>query len=156
MTDCFISFSNQDESFARQVHTILTAQQVDVFLAPLSLRPGDQWGQEIRNKLAESSWIVFLASAAACRSPYAQQEIGMAIALKKRLVPVIWDIQPSDLPGWLKDIQARDLRGLTIENFKQRIVNIADGIQADKIKELMIALAAILAVLFVIAAIERK
>jgi hypothetical protein len=156
MADCFISFSNQDEPFARQVHTILTAQQIDVFLAPLSIRPGDHWGQEIRNKLAESSWVIFLASAAACRSPYAQQEIGMALALKKRLVPVIWDIQPADLPGWLKDIQALDLRGLTIENFQQHIVNIADGIQSDKVKQFMIALAAILAALFVIAALEKR
>jgi hypothetical protein len=150
MPDCFISFSSREEPIARQVHSVLTSQNVDVFLAPLSLRAGDQWSEEIKRKLRDSSWVLFLASEAACQSPYAQQEIGMAIALSKKVVPIIWDMSPSDLPDWLKDVQAVDLRGLTLENVNDRLAAIAKGIYTEKTRLLVLAIGAIFLALLAI------
>lgn len=156
MPDCFISYSSQNEPIARQVHSVLTSQEVSVFLAPLSVRPGDHWGEEIKGQLKQSSWVVFLASEAACHSPYAQQEVGMAIALNKKVVPVVWDMPPSQLPGWLKDVQALDLRGLTIDNANDRISDIAKGIQAEKARLLFLIAGAIILTLLVIAYMDRQ
>lgn len=151
MPDCFISYSSQEEAIARQVYSVLASQEVSVFLAPLSVRPGDSWSDEIQSQLRKSSWVVFLASRAACHSPYAQQEVGMAIALNKRVVPVVWDMSPSQLPGWLKDVQALDLRGLTIDNANDRIGDIAKGIQAEKARLLLLIAGAVILALLVIA-----
>lgn len=41
MPDCFISYSSHEDPVARQVLSVLKSQNVEVFLAPLSLRPGD-------------------------------------------------------------------------------------------------------------------
>lgn len=68
----------------------------------------------------------------------------MAIALHKKLVPIIWDISPSELPGWLKEVQAIDLRGLTVENVNDRLSAIAKGILEDKLRLLLLALGAII------------
>jgi hypothetical protein len=156
MPDCFISYASADEDIAKHVHSILTSNQVSVFLAPLSLRPGDRWGDEIKAQLEQSSWVVFLASEAACRSPYAQQEIGMALGLRKKLVPVVWDMQPSQLPGWLKEVQALDLRGLTIDNANRRIAAIAKGIHDERVKILLLIAAALIFALVALAYVSRE
>ena len=149
MPDCFISFSSRDEPIAKEVFSILTSHNVTVFLAPLSLGPGDRWSEEIKSQLRQSSWVIFLASSDACASSYAQQEIGMAIALGKRLVPVVWDMAPSQLPGWLKEVQALDLRGLTIDNANDRLAQIAKGIQEEKAKLFAFVVGAIFLALLV-------
>ncbi len=156
MPDCFISYASPEETIARQVFSVLRSQNVDVFLAALSLQPGDQWSEQIKSQLRDSSWVLFLASDAACRSPYAQQEVGMAIGLHKKLVPVVWDMAPSDLPGWLKEVQAVDLRGLTVENANDRIASIARGIYAEKTKLLFLALGAIILALLVFYCVSRE
>jgi hypothetical protein len=144
MPDCFISYASAEEPIAKQVYSVLSSQNVEVFLAPLSLRPGDEWSEEIKKNLRDSSWVLFLASRDACESSFAQQEVGMAIGLHKKLVPIIWDIAPSELPGWLKGVQAIDLRGLTVENANDRLASIAKGILEEKKQLLLFAIGAII------------
>jgi len=57
-----------------------------------------------RQPAKASSWVVFLASSAACQSPYVQQELEMAIGANKKLVPIIWEISPSALAARRSDI----------------------------------------------------
>jgi len=138
MTDCFISYSSTDERFARYVADSLHGQGLTPFMARLSLQPGQQWDSEIRQALQQSSWVVFIASRAACTSPRVQQEVGGAVFGSKKLIPVIWDINPEELPGWAKEYQALDLRGLTPEAVPSAVQSIAQTIHADKRKDFLI------------------
>jgi hypothetical protein len=147
MPDCFISYSSTDLEFAQAVHRDLSAQGVSAFMAAISLRPGDHWSTEIHNALRESSWVIFLASRAACASSYVQQEIGGALGQSKRLIPVVWDMPPAELPGWVNQIHALDIRGRTADDIQQRIVSIADWIKQDKARGLLVG-GALLAGLF--------
>ena len=113
MYEVFISYTSADERFARFVHKHLTDEGLVTFLAPISLSPGGQWSQETLAALNSSRWVLFLASRAACTAPYVLQEVGAAVAAKKELIPVVWDIQPSQLPGWASQYQALNLAGLT-------------------------------------------
>jgi len=70
-----------------------------VFIASVSLKPGDDWGKEIRRNLLKSRCVIFLASMRACESSFVQQELGMALGASKKVIPIVWDIAPSDLPG---------------------------------------------------------
>jgi hypothetical protein len=97
-----------------------------------------QWSSKIRQALQQSPWVVFLASRAACTSPCVQQEVGGAVFGSKNLVPVIWDINPEELPGWAKEYQALDLRGLILEAIPSAVQSIAQAIQADKRKGFLI------------------
>src|SRR5438046_451864 len=100
MPDCFISYSTQDDAFAKAVHRDLSAQGLEVFMAGVSIQPGERWSTKIREALASSDWIIFLANEAACASPWVQQELGQARVGTKTLVPVIWSMSPTSLPGW--------------------------------------------------------
>ncbi len=131
--DCFIAYSSTDERFAHYVASYLQWQGLNPFMARFSLQPGQKWSPEIRQALQQSPWVIFLASRAACSSPYVQQEIGGAIfGNNKKLVPVIWDISPEELPGWAKEYQVLDLRGLRPAAVPSAVQSIAQAIQADK------------------------
>lgn len=139
MADCFISYASSDEQLAMYVAQYLHWRGLDVFMARLSLQPGDMWNAEIQNALRTTPWVVFLASRAACASAYVQQEVGGAVFCGKKLVPVIWDMAPSDLPGWAKHYQALDLHGLPSHVVAQQIEHIAEAIHASKRQGALIA-----------------
>src|SRR5262249_29183296 len=109
VADVFISFSSRDERLARFVCDHLTASGVAVVLAPASVLPGQPWSDEILNALRGSNWVIFLASRAGCASAWVQQELGAAIGMQKKLVPIVWDMPPSELPGWASRHQAINL-----------------------------------------------
>lgn len=147
MPDCFVSYSSKDLPFATAVHRDLTAQGVDTFLAAISLRPGDSWTPVIHEALRQSSWVILLASRAACASAYVQQEIGRALGGNKKLIPVVWDMAPEELPGWLNQVHALDIRRSTPAQIQQRILEIAAWIKEDKARGMLVG-GALLAGLF--------
>jgi hypothetical protein len=139
MPDCFISYTTPDEAFAKAVHNLLRQAGLTVFLASISLQPGDLWSTKIQAAVDQSDWIILLASRRACASPYVQQEIGRALAGSKKLIPVIWDIDPNELPGWVNQYQALDIRGNTGEQVAARIGEVAARIKQDKHQAAIIA-----------------
>lgn len=133
MPDCFISYANEDSKLAEAVKAVLEARGVSVFMASVSLKPGDEWGKEIKRSLLNSHCVIFLASRRACESPFVLQELGMALGASKKVIPVVWDIDPSELPGWIPHYQAIDVRGGTMSELTTRIDEVAKSIQIDKI-----------------------
>jgi hypothetical protein len=135
--DIFISYSAEDERVARFVHEHLAKEGVQVFLACASLQPGQPWSPGVLNALRDSSWVLFLASRAACKSPWVQQELGAALVTKKKLVPIVWDISPSELPGWVRQYQALNLAHASLDNVKAQMTGIAKQIKTDKAQGLL-------------------
>lgn len=138
MPDCFISYSSRDQKLADFVCAELKQHGLEVFMATVSLKPGEQWSETIRLNLKTSSWIIFLASRAACASAYVQQELGIAMGDLKRIIPIVWDMDPSQLPGWTNQMHAINLRGMTLENGKAKIASIATDIKKEKEKGILI------------------
>ena len=132
MPDCFISYSSSDQGVADFVHDELTRHGVTVFMASASLQPGEEWSCQVKEELQASSWVVFLASSAACQSAYVQQELGMAMGANKRLVPIVWEIPPSQLPGWVNRSHALNLKDKTTEEIQWQLSEIAQRIKQDK------------------------
>lgn len=139
MPDVFISYSSADEGFARFLHRHLSGEGLSVFLASVSLAPGERWPQEILNALSTSSWVLFLGSRAACASPWVQQELGAALVTQKKLVPIVWDMPPSQLPGWVSHFQALNLAGASPAEVQAEVSAIAGRIKSDKGRGLLIA-----------------
>ena len=138
MPDCFLSYSSDDERLALLVEEQLRFQHLDPYMASVSLRAGQNWTQEVWANLKASPWVIFLASRAACSSPYVQQELGGALATEKRIVPIVWDLDPKELPGWISQTHALDLRQRSVVDLQTEIVRIADEIKADKVKGLFV------------------
>ena len=110
----------------------LGSHGLDVFMASGSLIVGEHWSDAIRANLRASNWVLFLASKAACASPWVQQELGMAIAQSKTLIPIVWDMEPHELPGWVAESQALNLRGAPIEQLREQMGAIAEQIKQQK------------------------
>jgi hypothetical protein len=136
--DIFISYSSKDEPIARFLHQHLTHEGMSVFLASASLQPGQQWSQEVLTALRTSSWVLFLASRAACSSAWVQQELGAALITQKKLVPIVWDMPPSELPGWVRHYQALDLTHASFDDVKSQMTAIVQRIKADKAQGLLL------------------
>ena len=133
MTDVFISYASTDEPLARYIHDHLVNDKVSAFLAAISVRPGMEWEPHIRANLWQSPWVFFLASRAACQSAYVQQEMGGAWVSSKKIVPVVWEMDPKELPGFLSKYHALDLRRSTVEHLQAEISSIAGQIKAEKL-----------------------
>lgn len=145
MPDCFISYSNKDDKLADFIYSELNRLGVTSFKASASLLPGQQWSPGILNNLKNSNWVIILASREACKSAFVNQEIGGALLASKKLVPIIWDIVPEELPGWLNSIQALDLRGSTMVDLRKHVANIAHRIKQENAKGMLIVGAVLLA-----------
>jgi hypothetical protein len=139
MPDVFISYSVKDEALAKFVRDHLLAQQLDVFLASISLSTGEHWTPQIVEALNASEWVFLLASKNALASANVQQEIGGAIFGKKKLVPIMWDVKPRDLPRWVGDYQGLVLAGATMENINLQIAQLAANVKANKVKGQLVA-----------------
>jgi hypothetical protein len=110
-------------------------------MAKVSLRPGQDWTEEVWKNLKTSEWVIFLASENACKSPYVQQELGGALATQKKLIPIVWDIEPEKLPGWMNHKHALDLRGYAIPEIKRRVSRLAEEFRAEKTTGNLVAVA---------------
>lgn len=153
--DCFVSFSSTDRALADAVASQLRGHGLSVFLAPMSIAPGDDWAASVKAALNGATWVLVLASRAACRSPFVLQEAGAAIFGRKKLVPVIWDLRPQELPGWLSRYQALDLRSSDPSSVAKRVAVLAKFIGAKK-REGAVVAGAVLASLIGIALMSGK
>lgn len=134
MADVFISHGAADLPLAEFLHRHLLQEGLSVYLASVSMPPGERWMPHIMENLRNSTWVLCLASRAACASPWVMQEMGAAVAGSKKLVPIIWD-QPADsLPGWMRQYQAVNLAGGGQEEAMAAIGRIAETIKAEKQK----------------------
>jgi hypothetical protein len=80
------------------------------FLAELSLQPGVKWKDEILQNLRAAQWVFFLATPNSCSSQAVAHEIGASLGLHKKFIPIMWQIEPKDLPAWVDDRHAIDLK----------------------------------------------
>lgn len=151
MPDAFISYSSKDEGLARVIHQELTTHGVTAFLASVSIPAGAMWPEVILAELRASTWVIVLASKAACQSSYVNQELGGAFFAAKTVVPIVWDVMPADLPGWLSRFQAIDLRNRTIDDLREEVIALANAVNQSKGKAILV----FGAVLFGIWAIDR-
>jgi len=150
MADVFISYSVKDEELAQFIRDHLLKKELNVFLASISLNEGEHWTPQIIDALRDSEWFFLLASKSALASPNVQQEVGGAIFGKKKLVPIMWDVQPEDLPRWISDYQGLVLNGATIENINLQVSQLAQKVKSDKVKGLLVAGAAIAGLLWLL------
>ena len=145
MPYCFISYSDQEEPIAQFIYNEICRLNFTAYKAKVSLEPGEKWSHRTLNKLKNSEWVIFLASRKACSSTVENPEVGDALLASKNLVPIVWDMDPSELPEWAKEVQVLDLRGSTIQELQNQVADIADLDKQDKIDGLRILSIVILA-----------
>lgn len=131
MSKAFISYSAKDEKLALQLHRATSMAGIETFMAGISVEPGEKWTEEIFSNLKEAKWVFFLATKTSCASQAVQQELGASLAQEKTIIPVLIDIEPEELPGWVDRHQAIDINE-SPELLHSAIENIAEKIKIDK------------------------
>lgn len=134
MPDVFISYAQVNRTAALATQTALREGGVSVFLAGTSVEPGASWPVEIDRAIRSADLVLVLASRAACQSAWVQHEVGIAVGARRKIIPVVWDMPPSELPGVLAGVQALDLAGRTPEDAQREFEEICKRIRGDKVR----------------------
>jgi hypothetical protein len=103
-----------------------------VFIASLSLNAGERWTPKIISELKGSQWVVLLATKDALASASVQMEAGAAIFGDKKVVPIMWNVKPEEVPRWISDYQGIVLSDSTMENLGLQVAHLASKIKANK------------------------
>lgn len=142
MPDVFISYSSEDEQLARWLYQSCKNLKIDTFLASISLKPGVRWKQKILDNLEDSEWFFFLATKNSIKSDAVMHEIGAALSHKKEIISILNEINYKDLPEWIKEYQAIDIKN-DYPKFEKTIKSIAKQKKVDRFftRALIIALA---------------
>jgi uracil-DNA glycosylase len=109
MPRAFISHCMQDADFAQRIAAGLRAQGIDVWIAPDSIRPGEEFVDAIQRGLSGTTHFVLVMSPEAFESQWVKLEINTAIRLERdghlAISPVLYrDCKPPLLLGnfqWL-------------------------------------------------------
>jgi len=104
----FISYSRKDALLVRQIIGLFAAVDVSVFRDEQSIKPGQKWRIGINAALEECQVVLVFWCEHAAASFEVRNEYERAIALSKRVVPVLLD--QTALPPNLGQYQGVDLR----------------------------------------------
>jgi sulfatase modifying factor 1 len=103
----FISHAVTDADFAHRLADDLNRLGVHVWIAPESIRPGEEWVDAIERGLGESSHIVIVLTPAALESRWVRKETNVAIALERQgdihVIPL--DVEACKVPLLLSSYQ---------------------------------------------------
>lgn len=105
----FISHSSAETWIAHKICEDIMRLGIDVFLDNKDIQTGDDFDIKTDEHIVDSDEIIILVSQAALRSHWVMIECGAARVLRKRLVPILIDVAPNELPQPINRHLARDL-----------------------------------------------
>jgi len=133
MAEAFISYSVADENLAQWLHRSCENFGIKAFLASISLTKGQKWKDEILSELKNAEWFFFLATPNSINSDAVKHEIGGALILNKKIVPILYNIDFPDLPDWIKDYQGIKVYNDNVEDLKVALEVIAKKNKTNKV-----------------------
>lgn len=89
MADVFISYSRKDSAFVRELQAALEGQGREVWVDWEDIPPTADWLAEIRGAIEAADAFVFVISPDSAASEMCAREVEHAVALNKRLVPIL-------------------------------------------------------------------
>ena len=119
----FISHSSKDKWAAQTIAKDLAEMDVETFLDEKDIETGEEIDASIQALLTECDDFLVLLSPASIQSHWVLVELGGAIALKKRLVPVLFYIGTNELPAPITKHLSRDINDIDryYEEIKRRL-----------------------------------
>jgi hypothetical protein len=104
----FISYSTKDLQTVNIVRSMLSTTAVEVFVAEYNVAPGAPLAQVIINEIKACDLFILLWSHNSRTSEWVPQEIGIAKAENKKIIPVL--LHPGlPLPGFISDLKYLDV-----------------------------------------------
>lgn len=104
MYKVFISYSTKDLHVVSKFKEMLSVPVIDVFISEYSLPPGSKLDEEIIDAIRDCDLFILLWSRNSKKSEWVSQEVGIATAEEKTIIPVVLEKELS-LPGFIKNIK---------------------------------------------------
>jgi hypothetical protein len=107
--DVFLSYSSPDSKEAEYIKEDLERLDRSVFMSEKSLKPGQDFAEEIRDAIKSSQELWMLCSPSSLKSSWVATEWGAAWIIGKITIPILHQCSSDELPERLKKLQCIDL-----------------------------------------------
>lgn len=110
MSQVFLAHAEADAAVTDKVRRSLQRQGITVWTSANDIQTGEAFQRAIDQGIEQADNVVYLLSPESIQSDYCQHELDYALALHKRIIPIL--VRPtavSDQPPGLKDLQYIDL-----------------------------------------------
>ena len=105
--EVFLSHADEDKKIARQIADEMIKHGVNVFVAHDDIEPGANWKSVLTEKINQCDVFLILLTKNFHPAEWTEQEVGIAHAFKKRMVPVRFDNTVTT--GFMTDYQATQI-----------------------------------------------
>ena len=120
--EIFISHADEDKKIAREIaDQIKQNDGMNVFVAHDDLDPGTNWKEDLTQKIFECDVFIPLLTERYHSAEWTEQEVGIAHAYKKRMIPIRFD--ETSTTGFMTDFQATKISYPLDEDEIKNIVN---------------------------------
>jgi hypothetical protein len=126
----FISHYHKEKELAGRIKGRLENRfNIDVFVAHDDINPTEEWQETILRELETSNVFIMLLSRDFKTSDWTDQETGIAIQLKQKIIPVALDIPPYGFAGkyqalkWKEDAFDWGMRELVMVLYGKHILD---------------------------------
>ena len=128
----FISYSRKDSAaFADELVLGLEDRGLAPFLDRHDIMPGELWEARLGALIEQSDTVVFVISPESVKSKECVWEINKALALSKRLLPVVYkSVAEEQIPAKLSDLQF--VRFDTAPGVMQPLRELAEALRVDR------------------------
>ena len=117
----FISYAHEDDSWAKAFADALAKHGLTLWFDQWNIKPGEKISEAIVQALRDSESVVFLLRPESVNSPNLFFELGAAVAMKKKIIPIISeDFERSKIPTPL--LQMRYLVRSTPDQTAEEVV----------------------------------
>jgi hypothetical protein len=117
----FISHHHLEKASAGNLRKALMPYGISGFVAHEDIEPTDEWREELRNALMSMDALLAILTAQFKKSSWTDQEVGIAIAQDKLVIPVKKGVDPY---GFIDKFHAFDTNKLTVGAVAARIFQI--------------------------------
>src|SRR6185312_8594092 len=121
-TRLFVSHSTQDNDWCRPFIAAMKSADpgLDIWYDEYGLSGGTEWVQTLQKELQARDVVVLILSPEALASQWVGEEIQLAIATRKTLLPVMH--KPTNISGFLLTRQWVDVVGLAPEEAARKVL----------------------------------
>ncbi len=110
MSQVFLAHAEADRAVMEKVKRSLQREGITVWTSANDIQTGEAFQQAIDQGVEQADNVVYLLSPESTRSTFCQHELDYAIALRKRIVPIlVRPTEPSSQPLGLRGLQYIDL-----------------------------------------------
>ncbi|KAF8074230.1 hypothetical protein N665_1119s0014 [Sinapis alba] len=154
--DVFINHRGTDtkRNIATLLYDNLNARNIRPFLDSKNMKPGDKLFDHINRAILTSKVAVTVFSPNYCDSYFCLHELALIMESKKRVIPIFFDIKPSQLDVMIERVtcsddeiqrfrwalqEAKDIVGLTFDSCKgnlSEVVTVASDVIVERLVEL--------------------